>query len=108
MVSGSELITSSTRLSNSTAMRVSIVPRADRAEVSAEIAHNALDDFGAQPIIAGQRVAFDRRQPFGGDGLRIGARADPVLHIALRQPPDGAGAEAQQDIAGIRGVALEI
>src|SRR5260370_17743687 len=34
--------------------------------------------------------------------------ANLVLHVALWQVPDGAGTEAQQDAAGIRGVALEI
>jgi hypothetical protein len=31
-----------------------------------------------------------------------------VLHIALRQASDGTGAKAQEDIAGIRRIALEV
>ncbi len=33
------------------------VPRTDLVEVGAEVAHDALDDLGAQPVVVGQAVA---------------------------------------------------
>ena len=42
------------------ASAASAVPRADRIEIDAEIAHDALDDLGAQPVVIGQRITLER------------------------------------------------
>jgi hypothetical protein len=88
--------------------RSKAVPLADRREVGGKIAHDALDDFGAQPVVIGQRVTPGCREPAGGDRLGIAFDLNLVLHKALRQLADGAGAEAEQQVAGVGGVALEI
>jgi hypothetical protein len=77
-------------------------------EIDAEVAHDALDDFRTQQVVLRQGIALDRREFAVGNRLAISAGIDFVLDIALRQMPDGAGTETEQDAAAICGVALKI
>ena len=52
-------------------LRRQAVPFADRREIGGKIAHDALDDLGAQPVVIGQRVALGRCEPAGGDRNRF-------------------------------------
>ena len=82
--------------------------RADVAEIGAELAHDAFDDVGAQPVVVGEPIAFRGGQMARADALRIGADLHLVLDIALRQMSDRARAEAEQNFALVGGVALKI
>src|SRR6185369_1114936 len=82
--------------------------RADGVEVDAEVAHDALDDLRTKQVVLGQGVTLDGREFSVGNRLAIGAGIDLVLHITLRQMPDRAGTETEQDTARVGGVALKI
>ena len=79
----------------------------ERDDVDVEVAHQPLDQVAPQPVVGGQRDAAHDRQPARFDRLGIGERGRRVLHVALRQRADRAGAEADQRRRGIVGVALE-
>jgi hypothetical protein len=80
--------------------------RADRIKIDGEIAHDALDDLGAQAVVVGQGLAARGGELALRHRLRIGRDRHLVLHEALRQAADRAGAEAEQDAVLVRRVAL--
>jgi hypothetical protein len=71
--------------------------------------HNqALDDRSPQAILRGERRSAHRREPPRPDRVAIGREHGRVLHVALRQAADRRGAKADQNLSGVRRVALKI
>jgi len=54
-----------------------------RGKIDRKIAHDPLDDLRSQPIVGGQPIAFGSGKLASGDGLRISADSDLVLHVAV-------------------------
>jgi hypothetical protein len=77
-------------------------------EIDREIAHQPLDDPGALEIVGREREALGDGKPPAIDRAHVRADIRRILHMALRQPPDRGGAEADQSVGRIGGVALEV
>ncbi len=69
--------------------RLEAVSGANIRNVGLEVAHQALDDLGAQPVFGGQPVAFGRREAAGTDMVRVKAERHLVLHVACGGAADG-------------------
>jgi len=57
--------------------------RAYLIDIGFEIAHDALDDLAAKPVVRTERIALALGQGAAGDALHIGENADFVLDVAL-------------------------
>jgi len=79
----------------------------DPADIHAEVAHDALDDFPAKPVVVRQRVTLHRCEVARGNACRIAARSVIVLHISFGKLAYRAGAESEQHVGAVGGVALE-
>ena len=77
-------------------------------QIDRKVAHDPLDDIGAEAILPGECVSLGGGEPVFGDPREIVARRNGVLHEPLRHAADGAGAKADERIGGIVGVALEV
>ena len=77
-------------------------------EIDRKIAHQPLDDPGALEIVGREREALGDGKPPTIDRAQVRADIRRILHIALRQPPDRGSAEADQGVARVGGIALEI
>ena len=62
----------------------------------------------AHAVVVRQREALHGGEPAAGDGARIAGEIRRVLHEALRQAADGRGAQPDQRVGVVGGVALEI
>ena len=79
-----------------------------QGQIDRKIAHDPLDDVGAEAIFLGDCVSLDGGKPVFGNAREIVACRNRVLHESLRRAADGAGAETDQRVGGIVGVALEV
>jgi hypothetical protein len=82
--------------------------RIDLADISAIIAHQGLDDRAAALILAGDAASARGGEFARGDAPFVVGDACRILDESLGQPTDGRRAQAQQHLAGIGRVALEI
>ena len=77
-------------------------------QIDGKIAHDPFDDVGAKAIFPGERVSLGGGEPVLGDAREIVACRNGVLHESQWHAADGAGAETDQRVGGIVGVALEV
>ena len=88
--------------------RIAAVQPGYPGQIDRKVAHDPLDDVGAEAVFLGECVALGGGEPVLGDAREIVARRNGVLHESLRHAADGAGAETDQRVGGIVGVALEV
>ncbi len=84
------------------------MPRANLLKVDAKVAHYTFDNVGTQAVIGCQRIALLGRQIAAADLRAIGSDRGVILDVTLVKPPNGACAEADQDITCVGGITLKI
>ena len=80
----------------------------DGGNVGDEVAHQPLDDMGSELVFFGDAIALRGCERPCGDAPGVTAGRHFVLDVAAGEPPDGRCAEADQVVAVVGGVALEV
>lgn len=89
-------------------LRIQSVTTGCLGEIDCHLAHDSLDDLGAEAILLRQKIALRGGEPILGDASKVVLCRDSVHDEPLLHAPDSAGAETNEGVRAIVSIALEI